>query len=92
MSCDFSSVPAMVSSLPLVCVAGVARLCLSTQDGIVTDESQNMQFMSSQSMKLPPSNSALPNHALGSIAGLGMQNLNSVRQVSPYLRFRLYVE
>ncbi|XP_037596527.1 trinucleotide repeat-containing gene 6A protein isoform X10 [Cebus imitator] len=50
------------------------------KDGIVADESQNMQFMSSQSMKLPPSNSALPNQALGSIAGLGMQNLNSVRQ------------
>lgn len=51
-----------------------------------------MQFMSSQSMKLPPSNSALPNQALGSIAGLGMQNLNSVRQVSPRVYFRLSVE
>ncbi|XP_043834486.1 trinucleotide repeat-containing gene 6A protein isoform X4 [Dromiciops gliroides] len=50
------------------------------KDGIVADESQNMQFMSNQNMKLPPSNSALPNQALGSIAGLGMQNLNSVRQ------------
>lgn len=48
----------------------------------MADEPPNMQFLSSQSMKLPPSNSALPSQALGSVAGLGVHSLNSVRQVS----------
>lgn len=90
MSCDFSPGPAMGSPFRL-CAWLVSRTSLSHQDGIVADESQNMPFMSGQSMKLPPSNSALPNQALGSIAGLGMQNLNSVRQVSPLLHSRLCV-
>lgn len=55
---------------------------LSNQDGLVaTDDSQNMQFMSNQNGKFPLSNSALPNQALGSLAGQGMPSLSSVRQV-----------
>ncbi|XP_043945175.1 trinucleotide repeat-containing gene 6A protein isoform X4 [Protopterus annectens] len=50
------------------------------KDGIVAEEPQTVQFMSSQNSKLPPSNSALPNQLSGSGAGLGTQNLNSVRQ------------
>ncbi|XP_014345410.1 trinucleotide repeat-containing gene 6A protein isoform X2 [Latimeria chalumnae] len=50
------------------------------KDGIVAEESPNVQFMSNQNLKLPSSNNALPNQAFGSVAGLGMQNLNSVRQ------------
>ncbi|KAG8145407.1 hypothetical protein E2320_011947, partial [Naja naja] len=49
-------------------------------DGLVADDSPNMQFMPSQNGKFPPSNSALPNHVLGSLAGLNVQSLNSVRQ------------
>lgn len=82
LSCD-SSLLLLQWFLPSACLlAGCcASVCLSHQDGIVADESQNMQFMSNQNMKLPPSNNALPNQALGSLAGLGMQSLNSVRQV-----------
>ncbi|XP_066496446.1 trinucleotide repeat-containing gene 6A protein isoform X3 [Tiliqua scincoides] len=51
------------------------------KDGLVaTDDSQNMQFMSNQNGKFPLSNSALPNQALGSLAGQGMPSLSSVRQ------------
>ncbi|XP_042293656.1 trinucleotide repeat-containing gene 6A protein [Sceloporus undulatus] len=52
------------------------------KDGLVVaaDDSQNVQFMSNQSTKFPPSNSALPNHALSSLTGLSAQSLNSVRQ------------
>ncbi|KAH0631725.1 hypothetical protein JD844_019475 [Phrynosoma platyrhinos] len=51
------------------------------KDGLVAaDDSQNVQFMSSQSTKFPPSNSALPNYALSSLTGLSAQSLNSVRQ------------
>lgn len=82
LSCD-SSLLLLPWFLPSACLlAGCcASVCLCRQDGIVADESQNMQFMSNQNMKLPPSNNALPNQALGSLAGLGMQSLNSVRQV-----------
>lgn len=83
LSCDSSLLfPAMVSPSACLLAGCCAPVCLSKQDGIVADESQNMQFMSNQNMKLPPSNNALPNQALGSLTGLGMQNLNSVRQVS----------
>lgn len=94
LECHVTSLLFLQWFLPSTCLLGwcCTSFCLSNQDGIVADESQNMQFMSSQSMKLPPSNSALPNQALGSIAGLGMQNLNSVRQVSPRVYFRLSVE
>ena len=94
LECHVTSLLFLQWFLPSTCLLGwcCASFCLSNQDGIVADESQNLQFMSSQSMKLPPSNSALPNQALGSIAGLGMQNLNSVRQVSPHVYFRLSVE
>ncbi|XP_032896760.1 trinucleotide repeat-containing gene 6A protein isoform X3 [Amblyraja radiata] len=54
-------------------------LSLSNQDGIMAEEPQTLTHISAPSMKLPPSNCALPNQALGSV-GLGMQNLNSVRQ------------
>lgn len=55
---------------------------LPNQDGlVVADDSQNMQFMSNQNGKFPPSNSALPNQAPGSLAGQGMPSLSSVRQV-----------
>lgn len=57
-----------------------ARLVL-LQDGLVADDSPNMQFMPSQNGKFPPSNSALPNHVLSSLTGLSVQSLNSVRQV-----------
>lgn len=94
LECHVTSLLFLQWFLPSTCLLGwcCASFCLSHQDGIVADESQNLQFMSSQSLKLPPSNSALPNQALGSIAGLGMQNLNSVRQVSPRVYFRLSVE
>lgn len=94
LECHVTSLLFLQWFLPSTCLLGwcCASFCLSNQDGIVADESQNLQFMSSQSMKLPPSNSALPNQALGSIAGLGMQNLNSVRQVSSHVYFRLSVE
>lgn len=46
------------------------------------EEPTTSPFLPSPSLKLPLSNSALPNQALGGIAsGLGMQNLNSSRQV-----------
>lgn len=94
LECHVTSLLFLQWFLPSTCLLGwcCTSFCLSNQDGIVADESQNMQFMSSQSMKLPPSNSALPNQALGSIAGLGMQNLNSVRQVSADVYFRISVE
>lgn len=63
-------------------------LSLSNQDGIMAEEPQTLTHISAPSMKLPPSNCALPNQALGSV-GLGMQNLNSVRQVSQFKSFRV---
>ncbi|XP_053550853.1 trinucleotide repeat-containing gene 6A protein isoform X2 [Bombina bombina] len=50
------------------------------KDNIVAEESQNMQFISNQNMKLPPLNSALPTQSLGSFTGLGMPNISSVKQ------------
>lgn len=71
-----ASVPVATGLFPPAAV----RLVL-LQDGLVADDSPNMQFMPSQNGKFPPSNSALPNHVLGSLAGLNVQSLNSVRQV-----------
>lgn len=46
------------------------------------EEPTTSPFLPSPSLKPPLSNSALPNQALGGVAsGLGMQNLNSSRQV-----------
>nr|XP_045744320.1 trinucleotide repeat-containing gene 6C protein isoform X3 [Mirounga angustirostris] len=54
------------------------------KDGGLVEEPTTSPFLPSPSLKLPLSNSALPNQALGGIAsGLGMQNLNSSRQVGP---------
>ncbi|XP_032473638.1 trinucleotide repeat-containing gene 6C protein isoform X4 [Phocoena sinus] len=51
------------------------------KDGGLVEEPTTSPFLPSPSLKLPLSNSALPNQALGGIAsGLGMQNLNSSRQ------------
>lgn len=60
------------------------RLTLSfpDQDGGLVEEPTTSPFLPSPSLKLPLSNSALPSQALGGMAsGLGMQNLNSSRQV-----------
>ncbi|XP_064438403.1 trinucleotide repeat-containing gene 6C protein isoform X12 [Mirounga angustirostris] len=57
-------------------------LSFSNQDGGLVEEPTTSPFLPSPSLKLPLSNSALPNQALGGIAsGLGMQNLNSSRQM-----------
>ncbi|XP_069510750.1 trinucleotide repeat-containing gene 6C protein isoform X10 [Ambystoma mexicanum] len=57
-------------------------LSFSNQDGGLAEEPTSSPFLPSPSLKLPHSNSALPNQALGGIAtGLGMQNLNSSRQI-----------
>ncbi|XP_073492622.1 trinucleotide repeat-containing gene 6A protein isoform X4 [Aquarana catesbeiana] len=50
------------------------------KDGIVAEETQNLQFLANQNMKLPPLNSALPTQSLGSFTGLAMPNVSSVRQ------------
>lgn len=48
------------------------------------EEPTTSPFLPSPSLKPPLSNSALPSQALGGMAsGLGMQNLNSSRQVRP---------
>ncbi|XP_067403750.1 trinucleotide repeat-containing gene 6C protein isoform X6 [Emydura macquarii macquarii] len=52
------------------------------KDGGLVEEPTTSPFLPSPSLKLPLSNSALPNQTLGGIAsGLGMQNLNSSRQI-----------
>ncbi|KAF4797317.1 trinucleotide repeat containing 6C [Turdus rufiventris] len=56
------------------------------KDGGLVEEPTTSPFLPSPSLKLPLSNSALPNQTLGGIAsGLGMQNLNSSRQVQAQL-------
>ncbi|XP_073415397.1 trinucleotide repeat-containing gene 6A protein isoform X4 [Dendrobates tinctorius] len=50
------------------------------KDGIVAEETQNLQFIANQNMKLPSINSALPTQSLGSFPGLTMPNGGSVRQ------------
>ncbi|XP_055244781.1 trinucleotide repeat-containing gene 6C protein isoform X10 [Gorilla gorilla gorilla] len=58
-------------------------LSFSNQDGGLVEEPTPSPFLPSPSLKLPLSHSALPSQALGGIAsGLGMQNLNSSRQIS----------
>ncbi|KAG2455989.1 TNR6A protein, partial [Polypterus senegalus] len=52
----------------------------SVQDGSLAEETPSVHFASNQNLKLLPSNNALPNQVLGSVTGLGIQNLNSVRQ------------
>nr|KAF6286972.1 trinucleotide repeat containing adaptor 6C [Pipistrellus kuhlii] len=57
-------------------------LSLSHQDGSLVEEPTASPFLPSPSLKPPLSNTALPSQALGGIAsGLGMQNLNSSRQI-----------
>ncbi|XP_065388144.1 trinucleotide repeat-containing gene 6C protein isoform X15 [Macaca fascicularis] len=57
-------------------------LSFSNQDGGLVEEPTPSPFLPSPSLKLPLSHSALPSQALGGIAsGLGMQNLNSSRQI-----------
>ncbi|XP_019499914.1 PREDICTED: trinucleotide repeat-containing gene 6C protein isoform X1 [Hipposideros armiger] len=57
-------------------------LSFSNQGGGLVEEPTTSPFLPSPSLKPPLSNSALPNQALGGIAsGLGMQNLNSSRQI-----------
>uniref|UniRef100_A0A8C9IS14 Trinucleotide repeat-containing gene 6C protein n=1 Tax=Piliocolobus tephrosceles TaxID=591936 RepID=A0A8C9IS14_9PRIM len=52
------------------------------KDGGLVEEPTPSPFLPSPSLKLPLSHSALPSQALGGIAsGLGMQNLNSSRQI-----------
>ncbi|KAE8577060.1 hypothetical protein XENTR_v10004415 [Xenopus tropicalis] len=52
------------------------------KDGGLAEEPTSSPFLPSPSLKLPHPNSALPNQALGAMtAGLGMQNLNSTRQM-----------
>ncbi|KAM4023730.1 trinucleotide repeat-containing gene 6A protein isoform 2-T2 [Anomaloglossus baeobatrachus] len=51
-----------------------------SRDGIVAEESQNLQYIANQNMKLPSLNSALPSQSLGSFPGLTMPNVGSVRQ------------
>ncbi|XP_074175575.1 trinucleotide repeat-containing gene 6C protein isoform X5 [Rhinolophus sinicus] len=57
-------------------------LSFSNQGGGLVEEPTTSPFLPSPSLKPPLSNSAPPNQALGGIAsGLGMQNLNSSRQI-----------
>ncbi|XP_040845800.1 trinucleotide repeat-containing gene 6C protein isoform X2 [Ochotona curzoniae] len=57
-------------------------LPLPTQEGGLVEEPTTSPFLPSPSLKLPLANSALPGQALGGVAsGLGMQNLNSARQI-----------
>lgn len=72
----------------LICALSASGHCTQltlsffNQDGGLVEEPTTSPFLPSPSLKLPLSNSALPNQTLGGIAsGLGMQNLNSSRQV-----------
>ncbi|KAM8945872.1 trinucleotide repeat-containing gene 6C protein [Pelodytes ibericus] len=52
------------------------------KDGGLVEEPTSSPFLPSPSLKLPHSNGALPNQALGGMTpGLSMQNLNSSRQI-----------
>lgn len=86
--CPFLSIHAFLCLHgPLFCAVGSwhrtqLTLSFSNQDGGLVEEPTTSPFLPSPSLKLPLSNSALPNQTLGGIAsGLGMQNLNSSRQV-----------
>ncbi|XP_032312605.1 trinucleotide repeat-containing gene 6C protein isoform X4 [Camelus ferus] len=66
---------------PISKESSVDRPTFLDKDGGLVEEPTTSPFLPSPSLKLPLSNSALPNQALGGIAsGLGMQNLNSSRQ------------
>ncbi|XP_006886237.1 PREDICTED: trinucleotide repeat-containing gene 6C protein isoform X2 [Elephantulus edwardii] len=62
--------------------SSVDRPTFLDKDGGLVEEPTPSPFLPSPSLKLPLSNSALPGQTLGGIAsGLGMQNLNSSRQI-----------
>ncbi|XP_053310140.1 trinucleotide repeat-containing gene 6C protein isoform X2 [Spea bombifrons] len=57
-------------------------ISLSNQDGGLVEEPTSSPFLPSPSLKLPHSNGALANQALGGMTpGLSIQNLNSSRQI-----------
>ncbi|KAK1330782.1 hypothetical protein QTO34_008720 [Cnephaeus nilssonii] len=67
---------------PISKESSVDRPAFLDKDGGLVEEPTTSPFLPSPSLKPPLSNSALPNQALGGIAsGLGMQNLNSSRQI-----------
>ncbi|XP_070081990.1 trinucleotide repeat-containing gene 6C protein isoform X6 [Equus caballus] len=67
---------------PISKESSVDRPTFLDKDGGLVEEPTTSPFLPSPSLKLPLANSALPNQALGGIAsGLGMQNLNSSRQI-----------
>ncbi|KAM5306868.1 trinucleotide repeat-containing gene 6C protein isoform 4-T4 [Glossophaga mutica] len=67
---------------PISKESSVDRPTFLDKDGGLVEEPTTSPFLPSPSLKPPLSNSALPNQALGGIAsGLGMQNLNSSRQI-----------
>ncbi|XP_066093935.1 trinucleotide repeat-containing gene 6C protein isoform X9 [Saccopteryx bilineata] len=67
---------------PISKESSVDRPTFLDKDGGLVEEPMTSPFLPSPSLKPPLSNSALPNQALGGIAsGLGMQNLNSSRQI-----------
>ncbi|XP_069849006.1 trinucleotide repeat-containing gene 6C protein isoform X4 [Dipodomys merriami] len=67
---------------PISKESSLDRPAFLDKDGGLVEEPTTSPFLPSPSLKLPLSNSALPNQALGGIAsGLGMQNLNSSRQI-----------
>ncbi|KAF6097815.1 trinucleotide repeat containing adaptor 6C [Phyllostomus discolor] len=67
---------------PISKESSVDRPAFLDKDGGLVEEPTTSPFLPSPSLKPPLSNSALPNQALGGVAsGLGMQNLNSSRQI-----------
>ncbi|XP_006145778.1 trinucleotide repeat-containing gene 6C protein isoform X4 [Tupaia chinensis] len=67
---------------PISKESSMDRPAFLDKDGGLVEEPTTSPFLPSPSLKLPLSNSALPGQALGGIAsGLGMQNLNSSRQI-----------
>ncbi|KAM7232566.1 hypothetical protein CapIbe_017327 [Capra ibex] len=71
---------------PISKESSVDRPTFLDKDGGLVEEPTTSPFLPSPSLKPPLSNSALPSQALGGIAsGLGMQNLNSARQVQAQL-------
>ncbi|KAM4842948.1 trinucleotide repeat-containing gene 6C protein isoform 3-T3 [Thomomys bottae] len=67
---------------PISKESSLDRPAFLDKDGGLVEEPTTSPFLPSPSLKLPLSNSALPGQALGGIAsGLGMQNLNSSRQI-----------
>ncbi|XP_043940934.1 trinucleotide repeat-containing gene 6C protein isoform X2 [Protopterus annectens] len=67
---------------PISKESSVDRPTFLDKDGGLVEEPPTSPFLPSPNLKLPLSNRALPNPTLGGIAsGLGMQNLNSSRQI-----------